>query len=395
MRIGKFAALHSVTQDTIRHYQEMGLLVAEKVNGRYDFTDADSRDLEKILHLKELEFTLNEVKKVLVFQRLGGMGTSLYRNLMESVLMEKVDRTTARIEKYSRMKEEMQQEIEELHAVECLQRPALGVPLSALALLACPNCKSSLSIQGGRIENNWLMYASVRCKCGYELLIEDGIIIDPGAVREKQLRGRPMPTKEEYLESCSYRFVNFLYRRMNGMIRSLRNHVGSIRTILELDRCVGFFLMQYLRALPPKVMYILVDYDLERLRALKKELECSAHHTNFLFLCCDYADLPLAPLSLDCILDHGMCRTYFEETGDSLIPEVAPLLKDEGIVIGFLPEEGFGDSEEPVESFIKHNLQMEIMSELLFEPDPTEQTMTMMQRHIVYEAIKHGVDPTK
>lgn len=63
MRIGKFAALHSVTQDTIRHYQEMGLLVAEKVNGRYDFTDADSRDLEKILHLKELEFTLNEVKR--------------------------------------------------------------------------------------------------------------------------------------------------------------------------------------------------------------------------------------------------------------------------------------------------------------------------------------------
>lgn len=395
MRIGKFAALHGVTQDTIRHYQEIGLLVPEKTNGRYVFTEADSRDLNKILQLKEMEFTLSEVKKVLVFQRLGGMGTSPYRNLMVSVLEEKVDRASARIAKYTEMKSEMLKEVEALRTVECLRRPVIGVPLSALALLVCPNCQESLPIQGGNIENHMLMNATVRCSCGYELMIENGLIIDPRAIREKQLHGRPMPTKEEYLESCSYQFVNFLYRRMNAIINSLKDHSGEIRTVLELDRCVGFFLMQYLHALPSDVTYILVDYDLGRLRALKAELECSATHTNFLFLCCDYSELPIAQESLDCIVDHGMSRAYFEESGESLVSKYVPLLQEKGFVVGFLPEEVSGEDEEPAASLRSNQLQMEIVRALQFEPDPLETVQTIPQCHIVYKAEKHGVDPTK
>lgn len=80
MRTGEFAALHNITYDTIRHYLEMGLLVAEKEGGHYRFGPQDSKDLERINELKSLDFTLSEIQTILCFQRLAGEKTDEFLN---------------------------------------------------------------------------------------------------------------------------------------------------------------------------------------------------------------------------------------------------------------------------------------------------------------------------
>ena len=70
MKIGEFAKKHNITQDTIRHYLELGLLATEKKGGHYDFSESDSHDLIQIMELKNLSFSLNEIQRILTIQRI-------------------------------------------------------------------------------------------------------------------------------------------------------------------------------------------------------------------------------------------------------------------------------------------------------------------------------------
>jgi ubiquinone/menaquinone biosynthesis C-methylase UbiE len=98
-----------------------------------------------------------------------------------------------------------------------------------------------------------------------------------------------------------------------------------------LNGCVGFFLLQYIKDLPQGATYILIDYDLERITQLKKNLEMYYEHKNFIFLCCDFHRLPIAPMVIDVVVDLWMTRDYFESTGEVLLDKVFPVLKQNGL----------------------------------------------------------------
>lgn len=45
MRISEFAKKHKTTQDTIRHYLDMGLLISKKDGAHYRFNESDSIEI--------------------------------------------------------------------------------------------------------------------------------------------------------------------------------------------------------------------------------------------------------------------------------------------------------------------------------------------------------------
>ena len=60
---GKFAKLANVTERTIRYYDKIGLLKPSFVlsNGYRQYTDSDLLKLQKILSLKHLGFSIEEI----------------------------------------------------------------------------------------------------------------------------------------------------------------------------------------------------------------------------------------------------------------------------------------------------------------------------------------------
>jgi len=337
MRIGKFAEKHGITQDAIRHYLDIGLLVAEKKGGQYKFSEADSKDMDKIIELKQLDFSLVEIQKLLAFQRLSGTNTEAFRSMYLSFLEEKRDVVGKELDKYTRMNDFLKDKIHEINAEELRKKQDLGFPIASLGILACPLCRNSLSMSDGSIENNMVVDAALRCECGYKAIVKNGIYIDETAVRTKLQNGEKMLTKKEYMEISSPAYVNFLYKAMTSMIEYINKYAHEPGYVMELDNCVGFFLLQYIKDLPQNSVYILIDYDLERITILKKDLEMYYEHKNFIFLCCDYHRLPIKAEAVDLIGDYGQVLAYSQATGESLLDKVMPLLKPSGLFISSFP----------------------------------------------------------
>ena len=64
-RIGEMAALSSLSERTIRYYEEQGLIKAGRSDGGQRwYTDEDLVYLKRIIELKCLGFSLQEIKRI-------------------------------------------------------------------------------------------------------------------------------------------------------------------------------------------------------------------------------------------------------------------------------------------------------------------------------------------
>lgn len=337
MRIGAFAKKHNITQDTVRHYLDLGLLVAEKTGRQYRFTQNDSRDLETIIELKKMNFSLSEIQKILGYQRLAGLKTKEYRKHYRSFLEDKKNELMSQQQKYEKMYNYLKYKINELEIAEGVKSKRLGMPMDSIGLLRCPKCKEPLNLLDGTIEKNMILEANIHCQCGYCAIIEDGIYIDKGAVRKRTLFGQPMPTKQEYLEKTSPKFINFFYSGMAMLTESIMYYGKEPKYIMELENCVGFFLMQHIRYLPKDCTYILIDFDKDRMMNIKNDLEDHHDHDKFLFFCCDLERLPIANGSIDIMVEFWLTRVFVSSDKKFPLEIVAPLLRQGGLMTGAYP----------------------------------------------------------
>lgn len=99
-RIGELARKCNVTVRTIRYYESLGLLKTNhRTNGgqRY-YTDADVVYLNRIAELKELDFTLEEIKTIILMGSEDSTGEKRRNELLRqyrSKLSEALERKAA------------------------------------------------------------------------------------------------------------------------------------------------------------------------------------------------------------------------------------------------------------------------------------------------------------
>ena len=371
MKIGQFAEKHGITQDTIRHYLDMGLLVTKKEGAHYRFSEADSDEINKIMELKQLDFSLSKIQEILCFHRLAGDKTDEYRNYYLSVLEEKREEITNEQEKYRKINSDISHRIKTLKINELNKTKSLGLPMPSLDILGCPNCNGILDIYDGIIERNMIINANVKCECNYNAIVENGIYVDVESARKKTLNGKDMPSKKEFLDAASPKFINFYYDGMAMLIDNIRKHSNKPKYIMELESCVGTFLMQYIKYLPNNSTYILIGNDKDRLANLKSNIELHHEHMSFIFFCCDINRLPIKDLSIDIMVDHWMTKDYVQSNGEFLPKSVSPLLKEGGLLTGAYPyfninSKDFYSIPVEIKDYFNKDKVMEKLEELNF-----------------------------
>jgi DNA-binding transcriptional MerR regulator/ubiquinone/menaquinone biosynthesis C-methylase UbiE len=333
LRIGKFGETNQLSIDTIRHYMDLGLIVPEKKGGQYFFDVRCQNDLENILELKGLGFSLNEIKIIFHYKNFGKFTDYEVDTYYQSLFLNKYEKLEQEIKILVETKDRLKKKLDQLSTKSDETGMSIGVDLNALHLLKCLTCNGPLTLQDGMIHRNQIMEGKLTCACGQEYTIESGILMvgKPFQLSAGILSESHIP---EYIHETDPAYLENLQIGLHWSKRKMAQIDLHHKILLELGSGVGFFLRNFYQELPDDCLYIAVDRSLERHRFLKRMFERAGSQKRILFICSDFLEIPIQPHSVDMVVDHSGTSNYSFEHEEFLLREVDSLIKEDGYLLG-------------------------------------------------------------
>lgn len=370
MKIGKFSLENNVSIDSIRHYMELGLIMPEKIGGHYDFDDRCRADLEDILSLKEMEFTLNEIRSIFQFKKLGKLTSYQEIEIYKELYINKHDKITKHIEELHRARLKLEDKIKEMSQNKSKSPFTIGIDISALSILKCLKCSGNLTLDKGHITNNQVMDGILRCGCGNQYKIAEGILIGENKLEHYQENfnySDNMTYIAEYINETDSKYLENIYKGLNWTHKKLKSEELRNKRILDLGSGFGFLTREIYDDLPQDSLYIAIDHDIERHRFLKKMLENAKYPKKMIFICCDFLKIPIKDKSIDMLIDYSGTSNYSFENEEFLLKLIDKKIKDDSILLGgYILFDKFGiNSPMPNnirKNFVLKNIKDEIKS---------------------------------
>ena len=117
-RIGEIASLSSLTERTIRYYEEQGLIKAGRSEGgKRWYTDEDLVYLKRIIELKGLGFSLQEIRQIFEMKDADRSGNRR-REALLAVYRKKYQEDISRLEALQKHIDELEWHIHQLEKAE-------------------------------------------------------------------------------------------------------------------------------------------------------------------------------------------------------------------------------------------------------------------------------------
>lgn len=332
MKIGAFSKKNQVSIDTVRHYMDLELLIPQKPDKQYEFDLQCQKDLDEIISLKKLGFTLLEIKSIFIVKHLGRMTSFQQEEYYKNIFQEKYESVKSDIEKLSQEKACLEEELQRMVNKDEGKPFRRGINLNCLTYLCCENCKSSLVLNGAVVEDNMVMSGKLTCKCGTEYPVQDGILFADTGLSEND--DNPIPDILSYIQNTDAEYLNQIYKTLEWNVQSIDFKNLSGKVILELGSGSGFFLRRIFDELPEDAIYIAVDNDPGRLRFLKETLEKSENRKNIFFVCSDFLHMPFLPNSVDVICDYSGTSNFSFDHSEFLLKAIERYFKTDTVLLG-------------------------------------------------------------
>lgn len=334
MRIGKFAEDNNLSIDTIRHYMELGLILPEKQGGQYYFDARCQKNLEHILELKSMGFSLSEIKIILLYMNFGKLSGYQEDVYYKALFQERYIKLEKEIQNLNAIKNKLESKIQSFSSREELNSFSEGgIDLSFLSMLSCLKCGKNLILKDGSINNNQIIDGKLSCTCGEEYKIDKGILVVGSSMAEN----KPDPDESNLFEYISVTDGAYLDNLLKGLDWSGRKLTGlklDGKVLLELGSGMGFFLRNVYEDLAEDCIYIAVDNNMERHRFLKSMLDRAESRKNVVFICADFLEIPIKKKLVDILLDISGTSNYSFEHDEFLLNAVNDLVKEDATLLG-------------------------------------------------------------
>lgn len=318
MKIGQFANKNKISIDAIRYYIAEGLLLPQKLNSQYEFDSRAQKDIEVIKKLKEMGFSIKEISSFLVFLRLGILDPVLETTFYIEFYKNKLENNISEINNIKKQNKLLEDKIEKTINKDSATHRIIGIRLDSLKLLACHNCRGSLSLTNAMVIDNHIVTGNLLCNCGNVYRIEDGILIGKNIIKNESnqldIMDYILSVDKDYLKNVSSN-LEWAYKMIQP--KRLKDEV-----ILELGSGSGFLLRYIFSDLPITVTYILVDNDLGRHKFLKQLLSMINRDVNLIFICSDFNEMPLQEKIADFVIDYTGTTNYSFENEDFLLKTI-------------------------------------------------------------------------
>ncbi|MBU3129858.1 MerR family transcriptional regulator [Clostridium tagluense] len=368
MKIGKFTMQNNITIDAVRYYIELGLIIPEKSGGQYDFDERCKSDLEKTIKLKGQGFTLNEIKAIFVLKRIGKLTTYQENEYYRDIYCNKKIELSSKIKELERFRDKLEETIEDLSKIKCMDNFKIGIDIEALKLFSCLKCGKELILSDGIITNNQVMEGNLKCTCGEDYKIEDGILLVGSVQSETNLSAQSETNLDivDYVNSTDSEYLDNVYSGLEYMNKKIQFEELNNKIILEIGSGAGFFLRSIYTDLPDDSLYIAVDNDLNRHKFLKSMLQKSEYNKRVIFLCCDFLKMPLKDNLVDVLIDFNGTSNYSFEHEEFLLNLIDKSLKRKLIMIAaYITFNNFSIDSSIIEKVRKNFILKSIKNNIL------------------------------
>ncbi len=196
MKIGQVAKKYGLSIDTVNYYVSYGLLVPPRKGGQRSFDERTLKDLELILRLRGMEFSLQEIHRILSLYRISLLASRQDAAELQAIYEKKRRFCMDERKRLLNVAKKLDGMISELQRRGDGGGRATGVPLSMLDLLRCPECGGTFEINGASMNQRYIFSGECRCACGYSAEIRNGMLITP--IRNKDKYDKPDTEREMY-----------------------------------------------------------------------------------------------------------------------------------------------------------------------------------------------------
>lgn len=331
LRIGQVSKKYGISVDNIYYYINYGLLVPQRPGGQYVFDQQTLSDLELILELKEMNFSLKEIHKVLSLYRISGLAVSQDIEDLRKIYNTKLNQLKVEKRRMEQNISALERKISQLNAMLPESTASAGVPVSMLGLLCCPECGGSFALEDVSMDMRYIFHGSLKCSCGYAAAIDNGILLTPN--KNKDRYDTPDLERKLY-KDLPPALISLFQRSYNWMSEKLSSMELSGKVVLETYINAWFFMHNNQQHLDPAGRYIVVDKYPEMLSMYKSLMERQGCGLDILFIGDSSTRLPLNPGCVDLNIDYFAVNEHNFYHDTFLYDELALYMKKDALKLG-------------------------------------------------------------
>lgn len=350
MKIGQVSKKYGLSKDNIYYYINYGLLVPPKLNSQYVFDDETLRELEEILALKDMDYSLAEIHRIVSLHRISSLENPEDKKELRNMYSAKRKECTGKVKHYEEVIRDLDQRIMELSREEPAVQKHTGLPLSMLNLLCCPDCGKPLSISDVNMDMEYIYDGKFQCSCGYHAKVTDGIMITPNGYRGEV--DKPDLNRELY-KDLPPSLISLFQRANNYMKDALAAMDLSGKVVMETYINAWFFLHNHQQCFSSDGLYIVVDKYPETLRMYKDLIERENYDLKILYLADSSTDYPLKKGCVDLNLDFFAVNEHNFYRDTFLLDKLKPYFNSESQILGtyFYFENGKKSMKELLDTY--------------------------------------------
>lgn len=328
MKIGELTKAYGVSNQTIRYYVKMGLLIPETKEKQYVFNEQSREDLELILKLKQFDLSLADIHRILSLNRISHFVSREDRDTYRTILHDKlaeIEREENRLQAVAAdIREELRRQLESERTSMTETKAARGISLRFLPYLYCPHCNTPLNISDMQISQLEVHSARLHCDCGYSARIDNGILYsDQGLASPDEV----VDVERRFYKDSPPIVINLHQKSYNWITKHIQHLDLTDKIVMEplINTCC--YLFTNIHRLNPKALYIITDKHAAPIEHYKSLFESMGLDVDLLFIVDASHKYPLKQGCVDlCIDDTSTVEYAAYESEGSLFDRLQPYL---------------------------------------------------------------------
>jgi DNA-binding transcriptional MerR regulator len=334
MQINSFAQKYNTPLSTIRYYIKAGLLIPDTVGNRYEFTKSTMNDMETICKLKTWKFSLVDIATILAQNRISNETDyesqirikELFEKYYQTMLQEKLS-IDERLNTLQKAMENMdKQNSAQAHDF------ATGVDTLFLSYLYCPHCDKRLTVLPKEIKDGQIYYAALGCDCGYNAIIENGILCIPQ--NKAEINFSSTDINRDCYKNLNKAEINSIYKLERWLFNRLDSCYKENDLVVEISINDYCFLYSQIEKLNPNILYILSDCSLDLIKKYKNRIESLNKSLKILYIAGDNINLPIKKHSIDIYIDFFKNNRFAKYNDHFLFKDIEEYLHTGSYIIG-------------------------------------------------------------